>query len=73
MARRTLEALLDKYADQGIATIEEARDEARVAEVLQLPPINQIGRPVQILNSFGSKVRFVQAVRELEQEIYRAA
>jgi type I restriction enzyme R subunit len=44
-----------------------------VAEVLQLPPINQIGRPVQILNSFGSKVRFVQAVRELEQEIYRAA
>jgi type I restriction enzyme R subunit len=73
MARRTLEALLDKYADQGIATVEQARDEARVAEVLQLPPINQIGRPVQILNSFGSKVRFVQAVRELEQEIYRAA
>ncbi|MCB0228058.1 MAG: DEAD/DEAH box helicase family protein, partial [Anaerolineae bacterium] len=73
MARRTLEALLDKYADQGIATIEEARDEARVAEVLQLPPINHIGRPVQILNSFGSKVKYVQAVRELEQEIYRAA
>jgi len=73
MARRTLEALLDKYADQGIATVEQARDESKVAEVLQLPPINQIGRPVQILNSFGSKVRFVQAVRELEQEIYRAA
>jgi type I restriction enzyme R subunit len=73
MARRTLEALLDKYADQGIATVEEARDEAKVAEVLQLPPINQIGRPVQILNSFGSKVKFLQAVRELEQEIYRAA
>ncbi len=73
MARRTLEALLDKYADQGIATIEEARDETRVAEVLQLPPINQIGRPVQILGSFGSKNKFLQAVRELEQEIYKAA
>ncbi len=73
MARRTLEALLDKYADQGIATVEQARDEAKVAEVLQLPPINQIGRPVQILNSFGSKIKFLQAVRELEQEIYRAA
>jgi type I restriction enzyme R subunit len=73
MARRTLEALLDKYADQGIATIEEARNESKVAEVLQLPPINQIGRPVQILNSFGSKIKFLQAVAELEQEIYRAA
>jgi type I restriction enzyme R subunit len=73
MARRTLEALLDKYADQGIATIEQARDESQVAEVLQLPPINQIGRPVQILQSFGSKSKFMQAVRELEQEIYRAA
>jgi type I restriction enzyme R subunit len=73
MARRTLEALLDKYADQGIATVEQARDESKVAEVLQLPPINQIGRPVQILNSFGSKIKFLQAVRELEQEIYRAA
>ncbi len=28
---------------------------------------------VQILNSFGSKIKFLQAVRELEQEIYRAA
>ncbi|MCB0255786.1 MAG: restriction endonuclease, partial [Anaerolineae bacterium] len=73
MARRTLEALLDKYADQGITTIEDALDESRVAEVLQLPPINHIGRPVQILNSFGSKIKYLQAVRELEQEIYRAA
>ena len=73
LARRTLEALLDKYADQGIATIEEARNEAKVAEVLQLPPINQIGRPVQILNSFGSKTKYLQAVRDLEEEIYRAA
>ena len=44
-----------------------------MAEVLQLPPINQIGRPVQILQSFGSKIRYLEAVRELEQEIYRAA
>ncbi len=63
----------NKYAGQGIATVEEARDEAKVAEALQPPPINQIGRPVPILNSFGSKIRFRQAVRESEQEIYRAA
>ena len=53
--------------------IEEARNEAKVAEVLQLPPINQIGRPVQILNSFGSKTKYLQAVRDLEREIYKAA
>ena len=53
----------NKYAGQRIATVEEARDGAKVAEALQLPPINQIGRPVQILNSFGSKIKFRQTVR----------
>lgn len=58
---------------RGTPLIDKARADAKVAEMLQLPPINQIGRPVQILNSFGSKIQFLQAVRELEQEIYRAA
>jgi hypothetical protein len=32
-----------------------------------------IGRSVQILGSFGSKIKFLQAAWEMEQEIYRAA
>ena len=73
MARRTLEALLDKYADQGIAAVEDARDETKAAGVLQLPPLNAIGRPVQILNAFGSKKRYFEALAALEREIYRVA
>jgi type I restriction enzyme R subunit len=72
-ARQTLEALLAKYADQGIAAIEEARDENNVAGVLQLSPFREIGRPVQILNAFGSKKRYFEALAALEREIYRAA
>ncbi|MBK9230548.1 MAG: DEAD/DEAH box helicase family protein [Anaerolineae bacterium] len=73
MARRTLEALLDKYADQGIASVEEARDENKAAGVLQLPPLNQIGQPVQILKAFGGKKRYFEALAALAREIYRAA
>ena len=68
-----LEALLDKYADEGIASIEAAQDEAKLANLLQLPPFNDIGRPVQILNSFGSKKRYFEALAALEREIYRVA
>ncbi|MGB3059507.1 MAG: type I restriction-modification enzyme R subunit C-terminal domain-containing protein, partial [Anaerolineae bacterium] len=73
MARRTLEALLDKYADQGIAAVEEARDENKAAGVLQLPPLNRIGQPVQILKAFGGKKRYFEALAALAREIYRAA
>ncbi len=73
MARRTLEALLEKYADQGIAAVEEARDENKAAGVLQLPPLNAIGRPVQILKAFGSKKKYFEALAALEREIYRVA
>jgi type I restriction enzyme R subunit len=73
IARRTLEALLDKYADQGITAIEEARDETKAVGVMQLSPLNQIGRPVQILTAFGSKKRYFEALAALEREIYRVA
>jgi type I restriction enzyme R subunit len=65
-ARRVLEALLDKYADEGIENIESVK-------VLQLPPLNQFGSPVEIINLFGGKKRYLKAVSRLEQEIYRAA
>ena len=73
LARRVLEALVDKYADQGIAPIEAATNETRLAEVLQLPPFDQLGMPVQVIRAFGNKQKFIDAVRRLELEIYRAA
>lgn len=65
-ARRVLEALLDKYADEGIENIESMK-------VLQLNPLNQFGSPLEIVKMFGGKKKYLQAVLELEQEIYKAA
>ena len=61
-----LESLLDKYADEGIETIEDIK-------VLRLPPFNQLGSPVEIVNLFGGKSQYFQAINELEQEIYKVA
>lgn len=64
-AQAILTALLDKYADEGIRTIENAK-------VLKLKPFNDIGTPMEIINEvFGGKERYETAVRELEQELYK--
>ena len=62
-ARRVLEALLEKYADTGIENIE-------AMNVLQLEPINQLGTPVQLVQAFGGKQAYVQALQALEQALY---
>ena len=64
-ARAVLAALLDKYADEGIATLESAK-------VLRLEPFTAIGTPVEIINNiFGGKDQFDHAIEELEQELYK--
>jgi len=65
-ARAVLNALLDKYADEGIENIE------RVA-ILKVQPFNQLGTPVELINYFGGKEQYLAAVQELETELYRAA
>ena len=64
-ARAVLEALLDKYADGGITEIESI-------DVLKLDPFVKFGKPVRIAQLFGGKQQYLQAVRELEKEIYKA-
>jgi len=65
-ARKVLEALLDKYADEGIAPIEDV-------SILTVQPFNKMGRPIEILKGFGGKAQYQQAVRELEQVLYAAS
>ncbi len=65
-ARKVLEALLDKYADKGIENIEEMN-------ILQVNPLDQFGSPMEIIQLFGGKKQYLQALTELEQEIYRKA
>lgn len=62
-ARKVLETLLDKYMNTGIYEIEKT-------EILKLEPFPQIGKPAKISSYFGGKAGYLQAVRELEQEIY---
>jgi type I restriction enzyme R subunit len=65
-ARNVLNAILDKYAETGIEAIEDMK-------VLTVPPITDIGTPKEIIDSFGGKPQYLQAIRELENEIYKVA
>jgi len=64
-ARTVLEALLEKYANNGIADIEDAK-------VLELPPFNKLGSKTQIRREiFGGTEHYSQALTELEQALYQ--
>jgi len=65
-ARKVLEALLDKYADEGIEHIEDIR-------ILKVNPLDRLGTPTEIVNLFGGKMGYIKALNELEQAIYQAA
>ena len=64
-AKRVLDALLDKYADEGVAQIEEN-------QVLTVVPFNQIGTPMEIVRAFGGLDSYQRAVRELKRSLYSA-
>ena len=63
-ARQVLEALLDKYADAGIVDIEQG-------EVLKLSPLDRLGSPVELIQSFGGRPQYLQALAELERSLYQ--
>lgn len=66
-AQQVLENLLDKYADDGVTEIENIH-------VLKVKPFDEMGRPIEIINKgFGGKPQYLQAVSELESEIYYSA
>ena len=62
-ARKVLDALLDKYSDSDVGTIEDVK-------ILKLAPFNQIGGAVELLREFGGKPKYQKAIQELEQFLY---
>lgn len=63
-AKAVLEALLNKYQDEGIvAGLENV-------SILGIPPFNQMGTPLQLIKEFGTKSAFENAVHELQRAIY---
>ncbi len=65
LAQKVLEALLEKYMNEGIYDIENL-------EILSNDPFRQFGTPMSIAKIFGGKNGYIQAIRDLEQQIYAA-
>lgn len=63
-ARAVLNALLDKYADEGIENLEKI-------EVLKVQPFEKFGSPYEIVREFGGREKYLAAIRELENALYR--
>ena len=62
--RAVLEALLQKYADSGISSVESL-------EILKVDPLRGFGTPMEIVNLFGSRENYIAAIRELETALYQ--
>lgn len=63
-AKEVIEALLDKYSDQGIAAIDDIGD-------LGVMPFIEIGTPLQIVNDiFGGREKYLEVVDKIQEEIY---
>ena len=63
-ARAVLNALLDKYADAGIESIEDIK-------ILTLDPFSRLGTAPELIKSFGGKPAYIKAVQELETQLYQ--
>ena len=65
-AGEILDALLTKYADSGLSDLEDV-------DVLKVDPLKRYGTQVYIINTvFGGIVKYREAIKELETEIYIA-
>lgn len=62
-ARAVIEAILDKYQDEGRFDFEDVK-------VLKFKPFDQFGNSMKIAKEFGGKNQFIKAMKELEKNIY---
>ena len=65
-ARAVLDALLDKYADEGLASVEDLG-------VLRVQPLSDLGTPLELVRHFGGRNEYIAAVQELAAAIYDTA
>jgi len=65
-ARAVLDALLTKYADQGVLSLDSPN-------MLRIPPFTELGTPVQLISAFGGRKEFVAAVHDLQSALYQEA
>lgn len=65
LAQEVLSALLDKYMNDGIKDIDNLA-------ILSNDPFRKYGTPMKIAKLFGGKAGYMQAVHELQEELYAA-
>ena len=65
-ARAVLDALLAKYADEGVLNLDDAN-------VFRIAPFTTLGTPLQLVNAFGGKLKFEKAVHDMQAELYSEA
>ncbi len=63
-ARVVLEALLQKYQDEGVVNLDDPR-------ILQITPFDTMGTPLELIRRFGSRRDFERAVIELQSALYQ--
>jgi type I restriction enzyme R subunit len=62
-ARDVLEALLEKYADEGVLTLDDTN-------ILQINPFSHMGTPIELMRAFGKKPDYLRAIHDLQEALY---
>lgn len=63
-AKEVIDALIEKYADEGITAIDDIGD-------LAVMPFTSFGTPVQIVNDiFGGRENYLGIIKKIEESIY---
>jgi len=63
-ARAVLEALLQKYQDEGVTDLGDPK-------ILQIPPFDSMGTPLELVRQFGARRDFERAVYKLQAALYQ--
>jgi type I restriction enzyme R subunit len=66
LARRVVDALLEKYSDEGLLDLENPA-------IITLDPIKRLGTPPEIIKAFGGRSAYEDAIHELTTHLYQVA
>ncbi|WP_338813301.1 DEAD/DEAH box helicase family protein [Bernardetia sp. Wsw4-3y2] len=64
--QEVIQNLLKKYADEGLSDLEDT-------SLLRLDPFNKLGTPLQLIQLFGGREKYLEAIKELQNELYNIA
>ena len=70
-ARKVLDTVLTKFSANGYMTLDDVLDQSRLVYFLRSLPHNTLGSPSKLVRAFGGKVRFDEAMRELQDPLYQ--